>query len=129
MPFVPERNDVLFGMNDRAWKVYVDYHARETYDVVVQEVTVTPEQAEAALTAMQNHGAASKATCNLAVTRVLKQVPGFQAAPGGFFPKRTAEWFETLPGVEKTVVSDDDADDNHGVLFRASNAQNIDSDT
>ena len=129
VPFVPERNDVLFGMDDRAWKVFIDYHARETFDVQLQEVTVTPAQAEAALTAMQAHGAAPKASCNLAVTRVLSQVPGFEGAPGGYFPKKTAAWFRQQPDVRETVISDDDADDNHGVLFRASQPQIIESDT
>ncbi len=129
VPFVPERNDVLFGMDDRAWKVFIDYHARETYDVRLQEITVTPAQAEAALQAMQAHGAAPKTTCNLAVTRVLKQVPGFASAPGGYFPKRTADWFATLEGVREQVISDDDADDNHGVLFEATQAQISDSET
>lgn len=128
VPFVPERNDVLYGMDDRAWSVFIDYHARETYDVRLQELTVSPAQAEAALNAMQSHGAAPKATCNLAVTRVLQQVPGLSGAPGGYFPNRNADWFATLQGVRETVIKDDDADDNHGVLFRATERQMIDSE-
>jgi hypothetical protein len=128
LPFVPERNDVLYGMTDRAWAVYVDYHARETYDVRLQEVAVTPAQAEAALRAMQAEGPAGKATCNRAVTRVLSQVPGFERVPRGWFPNRTAAWLATRPGVTETVITDDDADANHGVLFEAAPPQSIESD-
>lgn len=128
VPFVPERNDVLYGITDRAWAVYVDYHARETYDVRLQEVIVTPAQAEAALRAMRSAGPAAKATCNRAVTSVLRQVPGFETVPGGWLPNRTADWFAGLPGVTGRVVTDDDADDNHGVLFEASKPQTTDSD-
>lgn len=128
LPFAPERNDVIYGMTDRAWTVFIDYHARETYDVRLQEIVVSPEQAEAALRAMEAHGPAPKATCNLAVTRVLRQVPGFGGVPGGYLPNRTADWFATLPGVTERVVTDDDADDNHGVLFQASAVQKIESE-
>ena len=118
----------LAPVTDRAWKVYVDYHARQTYDVRLQELTVTPAQADAALRAMQAHGPAAKATCNVAVTDVLHSVPGFEAAPGGWFPNTTAAWFATIPGVRERVVTDDDADDNHGVLFEAAKPQMIESD-
>lgn len=128
LPFVPERNDVHFGMSDRAWAVYIDYHARETYDVRLQELQVTPAQAEAALRAAKAHGPAAKATCNLAVTRVLASVPGFEATPQRWFPKATANWFETLPGVTQKVITDDDADDNHGVLFTAAQPRRLESD-
>ena len=41
----------MWTLTDRAVAVYIDYHARETFDVRIQEVTVTPEQAAAALAA------------------------------------------------------------------------------
>ncbi len=50
---------------------------------------------------------------------MLSGLPGFDAMPVGYFPNRTARAFGRLPGVAETVVTDDDADDNHGVLFRA----------
>ena len=120
LPFAPERNDVHYGMSDRALAVYIDYHARETYSVRLQEIPVTRTQADAALRAAEAHGPAPKATCNLAVTRVLRAVPGFEGAPGSWFPNRTADWVAGLPGVNERVVTDDDADDNHGVLIAAS---------
>ncbi len=119
VPFVPERDDVLYGITERAWTVYVDYHARPTYDVRLQEIAVTPAQAEAALAAMAAHGPAAKATCNRAVTEVLAAVPGFEDVPRGWFPSTTAGWFAALPGVTERVVTDADADDSHGVVFTA----------
>ncbi len=119
VPFVPERDDVLYGITARAWNAYVDYHARPAYDVRLQEIAVTPEQAEAALRAMAAHGPAAKATCNRAVTEVLASVPGFETVPRGWFPNTTAAWFAALPGVTERVVTDADADDSHGVVFTA----------
>jgi len=121
LPFTPERNDVHFGMTERAVKVYIDYHARETYDVIVQEVVVTPEQAALASRLVQNYGAVPKAQCSLAITRILGQIPGFQSVPTSYFPKSTMKRFGELPGVSTRVITDDDADSNHNVLFDASN--------
>ena len=118
-PKAPERNDVIFGMKDDVVSVYVDYHARETYNVRIQEVTVSPDVASRALLAIQEHGAVPKAHCNIAVTRILSGLPGFQSVPRGYAPGRTARWFGQLPGVTEELVTDDDADDNHGVLIQA----------
>jgi hypothetical protein len=41
-PRLPERNDVHFGMRPLMVDFYIDYHARETYDVIEQTV-VTPK--------------------------------------------------------------------------------------
>ncbi len=41
VPFAPERNDVHFAMSPRALAVYIDYHARETYDVVEQRLGIS----------------------------------------------------------------------------------------
>jgi hypothetical protein len=41
-PMAPERNDVIYGMSPQLYDFYMDYHARETYHVVVQELDVTP---------------------------------------------------------------------------------------
>jgi hypothetical protein len=56
-PRVPERNDVHFGMTDKAVAFYVDYHARETYDVIEQTVAVSPEVAELVLEKVKANGA------------------------------------------------------------------------
>jgi hypothetical protein len=118
-PAAPERNDVHFGITENVLKVYIDYHARETFDVRIQDVTVSPEVARMAMREIQNYGAVPKAHCNVAVTAILSRLPGFEDVPRGYFPLPTAEWFSELPGVTDRLVTDDDADANHGVLLRA----------
>ena len=120
LPFTPERNDVHYGMTDRAVAVYIDYHARETFDVIKQEVEVTPAQAARAASLMRNYGAVPKAQCSLATSRILQQIPGFESISTSYFPTSTSDKFATLPGVTTRVISDDDADKNHRVLFEAS---------
>ncbi len=116
-PTAPERNDVIYGFTPGVEAVYVDYHARETYDVRAQTVPVTPEQAAIALRAMEAHGPAPKATCNRAVTAVLAQVPGFQDVPRGWYPTVTAKWFETRPGVVDVTIDDATAKTRHNAVF------------
>ena len=118
-PQAPERNDVHFGITENVRKVYVDYHARETFNVLVQEKVVSPEVAEMALRAAQSYGAVPKARCSRAITRVLSELPGFESMPVSWFPNQTARAFGRFPGVTTTVVTDDDADANHGVLLQA----------
>ncbi|MEM6825958.1 MAG: hypothetical protein AAF566_12680 [Pseudomonadota bacterium] len=112
----PERNDVHYGMDDHALAVYLDYHARVTYSVRLQQVAVSQDQADAAIRAAEAHGAAPRATCNLAVTRVLRAVPGFEETPMSWFPNRTSTWFASRPDVSSRTIVDDDSDDNQSVL-------------
>ena len=119
LPFTPERNDVHYGMTDRAVAVYIDYHARETYDVIEQRLPVTMAQAEAVAKLAKSYGAVPKAQCSLSIARILSQVPGFGGIPIGYFPNRLSRAFGALPGVQERMISDEDADKNHNVLIRA----------
>ena len=118
-PRAPERNDVHYGINDRILAVYIDYHARETYDVIVQEVEVPPEVARLAMQEIQAYGPVPKAQCGLAVSRVLSGLPGFEEIGVTWFPNALSDAFARLPGATYRVISDDDADKNHGVLLEA----------
>lgn len=111
-PMLPERNDVFFGMTPSAVDFYIDYHARETFHVVSQEVPVSPEVAEIALARVQNYGAVGKAFCSNATTDVLRSIPGFEDVPRSFNPKRVMESFATKPGVKRSVVYDDSPANN-----------------
>ena len=124
LPFTPKRNDVHFGMTENALWVYIDYHARKTFDVIEQRIPVTPEQAATAARLVKEYGAVPKAQCSLAITRVLRQVPGFGSIPVSYFPNHVSRHFGALPGVAARRISDDDADKNHNVLFRAARAVN-----
>ncbi len=118
-PAAPERNDVHFGFTDTIEKVYVDYHARETFDVVKQELQVSPRVAEMALREVEAYGAVPKAQCALAVTRILGRLPGFERIGTTYFPKSAMKAFAEMGAGPGVTITDDDADDNHGVLFRA----------
>ena len=56
-PTVPERNDLHYGITERMRKFYIDYHARETYDVIENKVYVSPAVAEAAIRRAEAYGA------------------------------------------------------------------------
>ena len=116
-PKLPERNDVHFGITPKMVDFYIDYHARETYDVVEQTIMVSPEVADLIMARAKVYGAVPKANCTIAISRVLDGVPGFESLPMTWFPKRMMEGFADLQGVQTRRVTDDDADENHGVLL------------
>jgi hypothetical protein len=124
-PRVPERNDVHFGMTDKAVAFYIDYHARETYDVVEQTVVVSPEVAELVLQKVKAEGPVPKSFCTSATSSILSSTPGFESMPNTMFPKRLSEPFGELPGVSTTVITDDDDDSNHGVLLVQANGDPV----
>ncbi|WP_374646234.1 hypothetical protein [Tabrizicola sp.] len=120
-PKLPERNDVHFGMTDKALAFYIDYHARKTYDVIEQKVQVSPEVAELVLRRVEEYGAVPKAMCTQATSSVLRGVPGFQSMPSTWYPRKLADAFGELPGVTTRKITDDDDDSNHGVLLVQAN--------
>lgn len=119
LPMVPERNDLHYGITDTVLSVYIDYHARETYDVRVQAIEVSREEADAIIAAASAYGAVPKAQCTLAVTRILSRFPRFREMRVTYFPMAASEDFAALPGSTMRQIADDDADDNHGVLIAA----------
>jgi hypothetical protein len=124
-PLLPERNDVHFGMTDKAVAFYVDYHARETYDVVEQTVVVSPEVAELVLEKVKAEGPVPKSFCTSATSSVLRSTPGFESLPSTMFPKQLSKAFAELPGVTTNVITDDDDDKNHGVLLVQANGNPV----
>lgn len=116
-PRLPERNDVHFGMTPLMVEFYIDYHARETFDVIEQTVVVTPEIAELVMQRAMAYGAVPKAQCTLAISSVLRGVPGFEDLPGTWFPKNLMDAFGDLPGVKSRKYTDTDTSNNHGVLL------------
>lgn len=116
-PRSPERHDVHFGITDQLKRFYVDYHARETYDVIEQRVYVSPQVAEIAIRRVLSNGAVSKAFCGESVSTILRDIPGFESIPATFFPGRVMTAFGKLPGVTTRLHEDGDPDDNSGVLM------------
>lgn len=115
-PASPERNDVHYGITPRMEEIYVDYHARESWRVVVQEVPVSRATADGLIAAFEANGAAGKGTCALATTRIMSQFPEFRDMKVTWFPKRLMAYFDGLPGLKKSVVYDDDDDNNQPLL-------------
>lgn len=120
-PKLPIRNDVHFGMTDKAIAFYIDYHARKTYDVIEQKIVVTPEVAEQVLHLVETYGAVPKSMCTEATSTILRETPGFESMPATLFPKKLSDAFGKLPGVTTRRITDDDDDSNHGVLILQAN--------
>lgn len=127
-PMIPERNDVLYGMGEPFMGFYMDYHARETYHVVLQERDVSPQTAAALIAAVQSNGAVPQAQCSLSISRILSRQPEFASVGTSWFPGRTMERFGQLPGVRESRIYDDDSDNNLELLqaqARAAQSQAI----
>jgi hypothetical protein len=122
-PQLPERNDVTFGMNDKAIAFYIDYHTRVTYDTIEQKLFVSPEVAELVLQRVKANGAVAKFNCTNESSALLRGVPGFESLPQTFYPKVLSTAFGELPGVATRVITDNDDDNNHGVLIRQKNGE------
>ena len=116
-PKLPERHDMHFGMTPKMVDFYIDYHARETYDVVEQTVLVSPQVAAMVYQRAAANGATPKALCAHDISRILAGVPGFETVKPTWFPTQIMKAFDQIPGVQKRVITDDDADKNHGVLM------------
>jgi hypothetical protein len=116
-PRLPERNDVHFGMSDRMVLFYIDYHARETFYVIEQKLPVSAATAELVMARAKAYGAVPKAMCTQSTSSILRGVPGFEGLPQTYYPKQFSDAFAKLPGVQTRKITDDDADNNHGVLL------------
>lgn len=116
-PFVPERNDVHYGITERMRKFYIDYHARETWDVLEQKVPVTLAQAEALRARAEAYGAVNKMFCASATSSILRGVPGFESIPATMSPIKLSEAFRKLPGETERLYEDGDPENNTGVLM------------
>lgn len=116
-PNLPERNDVHFGMTDRMIAYYIDYHARVTFRVVEQTLVVSPEVAALVMQRAMAYGAVPKAQCANSISTILGGVPGFESIGNTWFPNKLSAEFAMLPGAASRVITDDDADNNHGVLM------------
>ncbi|HHB81326.1 MAG TPA: hypothetical protein ENK83_06220 [Aliiroseovarius sp.] len=117
-PNIPERNDVHYGITPKVVDFYIDYHARVTYDVVRQDIVVSPEIAEMAIRLVESYGAVPKGSCANSTTAILRQIPGFESIPATYYPKKVMEAFGRLPGVTSERFSDSDPEANGYILTR-----------
>lgn len=112
----PERNDVHYGMTQQMLDFYIDYHARETFHVIEHRLPVSAEVAALAMREIEAYGAVPKAMCAVAVSAVLRKLPGFEDVRSTYFPRGLMRDFARRPGVRERIITDDDADDNAGLL-------------
>lgn len=126
-PTVPERNDVLFGMTPVMERYYRDYHARETFHLVIQTIPVSAAVAEKALHDVQVYGAVPQAYCANSTSTILRGLPGFEGLKGTMFPVKLMERFATYPGVVTTTQYDTDSDNNAYKLAEAAAAAAADA--
>lgn len=112
---IPERNDVIFGANPAVVDVYTRYHARETFHVRVQTLDVSPQLAEGIMRAAMNYGAVPSAQCSLSTSAILSEFFPAQIKRG-WYPKKLADQFQTIPGVTSRTLREYDSDDNSKVL-------------
>ncbi|SMX26342.1 hypothetical protein TRP8649_00416 [Pelagimonas phthalicica] len=108
---VPEVNDVLYGITPRVKRFYEGAHARKTYHVRIQRIEVPPEVAERALRMAQQEGPVASARCAASTSHILSQLPGFENISGTWYPLKLSEQFSKLPGVEQSVLRENDDDD------------------
>lgn len=119
----PERHDVHYGITPTMLDFYIDYHARETYRVELQEIAVSPETAQLALQLVQANGAVSKAMCANSTSAILRQLPGFESVPHSWYPNKIRDAVAKLPGVKTSIVRQDgDDDDNSRLLIEQQTA-------
>lgn len=118
-PRIPERNDVIYGVNPEVYKVYRSAHARETFHVVMQTVEVSPEVAEKAFALARQMGPVGQAQCTASTSRLLQQLPGFESISGNLFPKKLMAQFAKLPGVKTEKVFENDAGDKKAAFEAA----------
>lgn len=116
-PWVPERNDVHYGITDRMKIFYIDYHARETWYVREQTVPVSLAAAEQVRANAEAHGAVGKMLCANSVVDVLRGVPGFETIPNTLSPLKVSAAWAKLPGATLQDHYDGDPADNSGVLM------------
>jgi len=121
-PQLPERNDLHYGMTPRMISFYIDYHARETYNVIEQTIIVSPGVAQLAMSRAKAYGAVPKAQCTNAISSIMSGVPGFESLPKTWYPTTYSQAFGALPGVRSRTYTDVDADKNHGVLLVQANS-------
>jgi len=121
---VPERDDVLFGITPAVERAYRSSHARSTFHVLVQEIQVTPEQAEIAYRLALQNGPVPGGFCSSATAKLLQQVPGFENIKTVLFPTKLASQFENLPGVKSSRYYEDDSADLKDGLARNNAALN-----
>ncbi|MEM9579456.1 MAG: hypothetical protein AAF891_02115 [Pseudomonadota bacterium] len=120
---IPERNDVIYGVNPQVFQVYRGAHARETHHVVLQKKIVSPEVAERAFALMRENGPAASATCAMTTSAILQQLDGFERISSHWYPHKLMANFAEVPGVITDKYYENDAGDKKAAFGAAAQVQ------
>lgn len=123
---VPERDDVLFGVRPGVELAYRGSHARSTFHVLVQEIEVTPQQAEIAYRLALANGPVPDAFCASATSKILQQTPGFESINSVLFPTKLSDQLGAIPGVKSNKYYENDSADLQDGLARNNAVLNAD---
>ena len=117
-PNLPERNDVVYGMSDHAVNFFIDYHSRESWRVVRQDLVVPEAVAAQALALVQANGPVSNAFCANSISKILRKLPGFEGISTTMFPVPLMNQFAKYQGVVTSEFHDMDVDHNGQLVAR-----------
>ncbi|MFT4961553.1 MAG: hypothetical protein ACI92Z_002645, partial [Paracoccaceae bacterium] len=113
---IPERDDVLYGINPGIEWAYKSAHARTSHHVVVQTVPLTPQQAAVAYQLAVQNGSVGSAFCSNATSSLISKIPGFENIKTTLSPKNLSKQFGALPGVKTERYFEDDSPDLEAAL-------------
>lgn len=104
---VPERHDVLFGITPAALDRYIDYHTAPEFNsiLMIQELDVSPEVAQAALRAVMSFGPVVGGKCSLSTSSVIASLPGFGNIQPMWYPLKFSEKFGEISGVKTRTIN------------------------
>ena len=97
--WIPERNDVLFGLTPELLQRYKSFHARDTHHVVSQRIPVSKAVAQKAYQLALAQGASHDAMCAQNTSAILVQLAGFESVGRPWGPAKLMKNFGKLPGV------------------------------
>lgn len=112
-PDMPRRQDVFYGATPRMADYYKRFHARSDYRVIVQRVPVSLEEANTLIALAEARGATPQLFCSRAASDVLNDLPTFSAIKVSFFPDNILNTVAKIPGVQTSVVREEDVGQNY----------------
>lgn len=110
--WVPERNDVLFGLTPALLQRYKSFHARDTHHVVSQTIPVSSAIAQQAYALAMAQGASHDAMCSQNTSAILVKLAGFESVGRPWGPAVLMKNFGKLPGVVTDKYYETDSGQN-----------------
>ncbi len=108
----PERADILHGITPDMLNLYLNYHARSDFHVVMQTKNLSAKDAEIVLRTAKNHGASASGFCSVNSSQIIASIPGLGNFPTSFYPVKTMKAFARLSGVTTRRIYQDDVGKN-----------------